>query len=324
MLRDLGALLASHISPESTPTSAQSQTKSAADRHRLRLDALTDCFRTYASIGKYREAEEVIRKQLVTLAVNKIIYREALLSPQSPMLPATPFPHTGSIYSVLAGAQKGSRPTSFPFDSVNGLSSITEAHIPSPYRIEPIYVPASAAGVDTSLSDALVDLYNKLLTFISKDLGDILDITERKLSVSRDRPQKVDASRMQVFVALGITSSVPDASMVEDQPRQGFELLSSVVFAEIAHRLNTELSHLLFSAGRTDTFHRNYMATRLFVERIEGLCPTLRQLNSLRQSPEYVAFMRRWQLPVYFQLRFKEIVGSLEGTLRTATGACLR
>lgn len=35
----------------------------------------------------------------------------------------------------------------------------------------------------------------------------------------------------------------------------------------------------------------------------------------MRSSPSYTAFERRWQLPVYFQLRWKEIVSSLEQSL---------
>ena len=38
----------------------------------------------------------------------------------------------------------------------------------------------------------------------------------------------------------------------------------------------------------------------------------------MRSHPTYVAFERRWQLPVYFQLRWKEIVGKLEDNLNTA------
>ena len=38
----------------------------------------------------------------------------------------------------------------------------------------------------------------------------------------------------------------------------------------------------------------------------------------MRSHPTYVSFERRWQLPVYFQLRWKEIVGKLEDTLNTA------
>lgn len=35
----------------------------------------------------------------------------------------------------------------------------------------------------------------------------------------------------------------------------------------------------------------------------------------MREHPIYNAFQRRWQLPVYFQLRWKEIVGSLEDNI---------
>jgi hypothetical protein len=35
----------------------------------------------------------------------------------------------------------------------------------------------------------------------------------------------------------------------------------------------------------------------------------------MRAHPVYVAFERRWQLPVYFQLRWKEIVTKLEEAL---------
>lgn len=39
----------------------------------------------------------------------------------------------------------------------------------------------------------------------------------------------------------------------------------------------------------------------------------------MRSHPTFGAFERRWQLPVYFQLRWKEIVGKLEDTLNTAS-----
>lgn len=39
----------------------------------------------------------------------------------------------------------------------------------------------------------------------------------------------------------------------------------------------------------------------------------------MRHHPMYLAFERRWQLPVYFQLRWKEIVGTLEDTFAAET-----
>lgn len=52
---------------------------------------------------------------------------------------------------------------------------------------------------------------------------------------------------------------------------------------------------------------------------MESLCPSTRFLQILRNNPEYTAFMKRWQLPVYFQLRFREIIGHLENSLAAYT-----
>ena len=40
-------------------------------------------------------------------------------------------------------------------------------------------------------------------------------------------------------------------------------------------------------------------------------------IERMRAHPVYVQFERRWQLPVYFQLRWKEIVTKLEEALAT-------
>jgi conserved oligomeric Golgi complex subunit 2 len=41
----------------------------------------------------------------------------------------------------------------------------------------------------------------------------------------------------------------------------------------------------------------------------------MQAIESMRLHPVYSAFERRWQLPVYFQLRWKEIVTKLEEQL---------
>lgn len=37
----------------------------------------------------------------------------------------------------------------------------------------------------------------------------------------------------------------------------------------------------------------------------------------MRSHPIFTSFNKRWQLPVYFQLRWKDIVGKLEDSLST-------
>jgi hypothetical protein len=43
-----------------------------------------------------------------------------------------------------------------------------------------------------------------------------------------------------------------------------------------------------------------------FIRSLEQMAPT-DAIRAMRESSEYEAFERKWQLPVYFQLRWKEI-----------------
>jgi hypothetical protein len=54
---------------------------------------------------------------------------------------------------------------------------------------------------------------------------------------------------------------------------------------------------------------------------LESLAPSYESINAVRQSTEYTNFERRWQLPVYFQLRWKEIVGTFETSLSLTNNA---
>jgi hypothetical protein len=42
-------------------------------------------------------------------------------------------------------------------------------------------------------------------------------------------------------------------------------------------------------------------------------------VETLRGHSVYIAFEKRWQLPVYFQLRWREIIGELEKSLGETT-----
>ena len=52
---------------------------------------------------------------------------------------------------------------------------------------------------------------------------------------------------------------------------------------------------------------------------LEFLAPSVKAIEAMRSHPIYGAFERRWQLPVYFQLRWKEIVTKLEEALTSNT-----
>lgn len=68
---------------------------------------------------------------------------------------------------------------------------------------------------------------------------------------------------------------------------------------------------------------KHYLTTQDFIAALEFLAPSLHSIESMRSHPIYLAFQRRWQLPVYFQLRWKDIVGKLEDALSSKSEANL-
>lgn len=55
--------------------------------------------------------------------------------------------------------------------------------------------------------------------------------------------------------------------------------------------------------------------TQAFIRSLEFLAPSIHAIEAMRSHSVYTAFERRWQLHVYFQLRWKEIVIKLEDAL---------
>lgn len=91
--------------------------------------------------------------------------------------------------------------------------------------------------------------------------------------------------------------------------------MANVVWAEIGRAILDELRSVVFAAGKPDDFRRHHETTQAFIRSLEFLAPSVHAIVVMRAHPVYVQFERRWQLPVYFQLRWKEIVTKLEEAL---------
>ncbi len=60
---------------------------------------------------------------------------------------------------------------------------------------------------------------------------------------------------------------------------------------------------------------QNHETTQAFIRSLQYLAPSVRAIRVMVTHPTFLSFERRWQLPVYFQLRWKEIVTRLEDAL---------
>ena len=63
---------------------------------------------------------------------------------------------------------------------------------------------------------------------------------------------------------------------------------------------------------------QHHETTQAFIRALEFLAPSVQSVQAMRAHIVFTSFERRWQLPVYFQLRWKEIVAKLEDALATA------
>ena len=62
---------------------------------------------------------------------------------------------------------------------------------------------------------------------------------------------------------------------------------------------------------------QHHETTQAFIRALEFLAPSAQSVEAMRTHIVYTSFERRWQLPVYFQLRWKEIVTKVEEALTT-------
>ncbi|XP_043367280.1 conserved oligomeric Golgi complex subunit 2 isoform X3 [Dermochelys coriacea] len=94
----------------------------------------------------------------------------------------------------------------------------------------------------------------------------------------------------------------------------GYDFLVNSVWPEIVHGLEEKLQSL-FNPGNPDVFHERYTISMDFIQRFERQCGSQASVKRLRLHPAYLSFNNKWNLPVYFQIRFREVAGALEAAL---------
>ncbi|XP_056147814.1 conserved oligomeric Golgi complex subunit 2 [Lampris incognitus] len=100
----------------------------------------------------------------------------------------------------------------------------------------------------------------------------------------------------------------------------GYDFLVNSVWPEIIRGIEERLAYL-FNPGNPDIFYERYSVSMEFVRRFERQCSSQASVKRLRAHPSYISFHNKWNLPVYFQLRFKEIAGNLENAISDGLGA---
>ena len=115
----------------------------------------------------------------------------------------------------------------------------------------------------------------------------------------------VDAVSFLLDVAKDISSS-----------ESSCDFLGGSVLAEIDAQLH-EKRPSSFSPGLPEAFISNYAASMAFIEALQAKSETISQVAAEKflDSEALRAFHKRWNLSVYFTLRFQEIAGDVDATL---------
>ncbi|CAF3309167.1 unnamed protein product [Rotaria socialis] len=92
-----------------------------------------------------------------------------------------------------------------------------------------------------------------------------------------------------------------------------FDFVVNSIFPELTQCLE-ESSNSLFFSGDPDVFHQRYTHWLIFLEQIQSILSKLSGQN-LKKSKAYQEFSSRWDLVVYFQIRFQEISNSIESRI---------
>lgn len=235
------------------------------------------------------EVEEAIRKALVEQWASKYIDSFSLDGqlPKAPMTPNGPF---------------GTEPSTGTFDK-SFSTSLTFASDPN--QRSNYEIPYSIVGDDVERVRPLIDLYNNILTFVAERTTKIAKVAE---NVQQTRPEAT-------------TNTILEKDAVTSSSSGSCDVFVRSVWRHVTTRLMEQLGGKLFFVGRPEDFRRNYIISMAFLSSFEKIAPSQRAVMALRADPIFQNFKKRWQLPVYFQMRMREIVTGLENTLNNHTNS---
>uniref|UniRef100_A0A1L8DVS8 Conserved oligomeric Golgi complex subunit 2 n=1 Tax=Nyssomyia neivai TaxID=330878 RepID=A0A1L8DVS8_9DIPT len=124
----------------------------------------------------------------------------------------------------------------------------------------------------------LTGIYNKIHEFLTVQMKDLLRLTQGR-----------------------------DVAQIK-----GYDFFLNSFWVEVEKRLETHMASI-FAPGNPDAFYAKYKATVVFLEQLEAVLVSPEAIEKFRTHTQYRSFQARWNLPVYFQIRFQEIAGTVEG-----------
>ncbi|EFJ16858.1 hypothetical protein SELMODRAFT_115746 [Selaginella moellendorffii] len=100
-----------------------------------------------------------------------------------------------------------------------------------------------------------------------------------------------------------------------------FDFLGNSILKEVRSAIVAGKPGAL-SPGKPAEFLANYKSSLKFLSVVEGYCQSQAAVLALRSQASYAEFVKLWNLPAYFTLRFQEIASSFDQTLTEGLKRC--
>lgn len=215
------------------------------------------------------------------------------------------------------------------------MPALRAAHAMDEDQYWAAYGDAAEAGQAPSTPHPLRALYAHLLHFLR---GPVRLLMEACAGDDAVAVAALSASSLQsgcVASAAAASPAFPSPSAGRAAPLLPFSFLSASFFAEVVSFLSTEVGSVLFSSGLPHVFLAHFHATKSFLAAVDSfaaaqLDPPLPattapaaatavagspSVAALHAHPSWVAFDKRWNVGIYFQLRFQTIAAGLESAV---------
>jgi len=146
-----------------------------------------------------------------------------------------------------------------------------------------------------SSTNGLANIYDSIFTFIKKDCIPFI---------------KLSNSVKTVVIQLDINDDNNNNNNITTY-KAFYNFLSESILPEIEESLMIPFKQI-FATGIPDLFYKNYYLTFNFISLLENECVSHQQLTQFRNSTSYQNLWKKWNFPVYFQLRLSDIASKLE------------
>lgn len=124
------------------------------------------------------------------------------------------------------------------------------------------------------------------------------------------RVLKVIPDRLSTLLQL----TGPQPSKKQSRIAKDYDFLTNAFFPEVVELLDDNLG-FIFSAGNPEKFFVNYKVSMEFLLDFERELKTIEAIEQFREKEACQVFLGRWNLPVYFQIKFQEIALPVEKAL---------